>query len=193
LLDLGFEKELTRISRALKNEKQSVLCSATFPDGVQRLAADFLDPNYYFVSVGVVGSTHSKIRQRFEWMELPPRNVNNSGRNAKNPRAAAVIRNVEQFRDKAGGKKDQSSVIVFSNTKDGVEEYGKALSNKFGGKNVRMIHGDKAQSERNKALGKIFVLFRRDQCDLLSLINSLLCRRLQSWTCFFACGYRCCW
>jgi superfamily II DNA/RNA helicase len=55
LLDLGFEKELTRISRALKNEKQSVLCSATFPDGVQRLAADFLDPKYYFVSVGVVG------------------------------------------------------------------------------------------------------------------------------------------
>ncbi|KAL7503790.1 hypothetical protein ACHAXN_001533 [Cyclotella atomus] len=172
LLDLGFEKELTRISRALKNEKQSVLCSATFPDGVQRLAADFLDPKYYFVSVGVVGSTHSKIRQRFEWMELPHRTVNYE-RNAENPRVDAVIRNVEQFWDKADRKKDQSSVIVFSNTKDGVEEYGKALSQKFGGKKIRVIHGDKEQSERNRGIddfkaGRVSLLVATDVAGKLS-------------------------
>lgn len=155
LLDLGFEKELTRISRALRNkEKQSVLCSATFPEGVQRLAADFLDPSYYFVSVGVVGSTHSKISQRFEWMELPPK----GRKNWKNPRVNAVIRNVEQFWQSSGRKKDQSSVIVFSNTKDGVEEYGRALTEKFGNKMIRIIHGDKEQSQRNKAIGKLLVL-----------------------------------
>ena len=155
LLDLGFEKELTRISRALRNkDKQSVLCSATFPEGVQRLAADFLDPNYYFVSVGVVGSTHSKISQRFEWMDLPS-SRNGNGRNTKNPRVDAVIRNVEQFWKSPNTKKDQSSVIVFSNTKDGVEEYGRALSQKFGNNNIRVIHGDKEQSQRNMAIGKI--------------------------------------
>lgn len=161
LLDLGFEKELTRISRALRsnnNEKQSVLCSATFPEGVQRLAADFLDPKYYFVSVGVVGSTHSKIRQTFEWMDLPSKRYKHdpNGRNVdtKNARVSAVIRNVDQFWNSPEKKKDQSSVIVFSNTKDGVEEYGKALSKKFGGGKVRVIHGDKEQSQRNKAIGK---------------------------------------
>lgn len=150
LLDLGFEKELNRISRALRNkQKQSILCSATFPEGVQRLAADFLDPSYYFVSVGVVGSTHSKIRQRFEWMNIN----NNNQRGGKNPRADAVVRNVQQFWD-TNKNKDQSSVIVFSNTKDGAEEYGKALAQKFGAKKIRVIHGDKQQSERNKAIGK---------------------------------------
>jgi hypothetical protein len=207
LLDLGFQKELTRISRALKNEKQSVLCSATFPDGVQRLAADFLDPKYYVVSVGVVGSTHSKIRQRFEWMELPhqndfldpkyyfvsvgvvgsthskirqrfewmelPHRTVNYERNAENPRVDAVIRNVEQFWDKADRKKDQSSVIVFSNTKDGVEEYGKALSQKFGGTKIRVIHGDKEQSERNRAIGKRLDVLRVHCGHILSLMNLL--------------------
>eukprot|EP00956_Cyclotella_meneghiniana_P009629 scaffold13287_cov53-Cyclotella_meneghiniana.AAC.4 len=115
LLDLGFEKELTRISRSLRGntntEKQSVLCSATFPEGVQRLAADFLDPNYYFVSVGVVGSTHSKIRQTFEWMDLPSKHTNGRSVGMKNDRVAAVIRNVDQFWCSPDKKKDQSSVI----------------------------------------------------------------------------------
>lgn len=83
-------------------------------------------------------------------MDLPRRGE----KRVKNPRVGAVIRNVEQFWKDSDRKKDQSSVIVFSNTKDGVEEYGKALSNKFGNKKIRVIHGDKEQSQRNKAIGK---------------------------------------
>jgi probable ATP-dependent RNA helicase DDX4 len=156
MLDLGFEKELTRISRALRNkDKQSVLCSATFPEGVQRLAADFLDPSYYFISVGVVGSTHSKIAQRFEWMELPYRNTSKKG--TRNPRVDAVIKNVNRFWNSKGRNPKQSSVIVFSNTKEGVEEIGHGLCQKFGNKRIRVIHGDKEQSHRNKAIGKKFM------------------------------------
>ena len=98
----------------------------------------------------MVGSTHSKIVQKFEWMDLPRRGE----RNAKNPRVGAVIRNVERFWNDQDRKKDQLSVIVFSNTKDGVEEYGKALAKKFGSKKIRVIHGDKDQSQRNKAMGE---------------------------------------
>lgn len=179
LLDLGFEKELNRISRALRNkDKQSVLCSATFPEGVQRLAADFLDPNYYFVSVGVVGSTHSKITQRFEWMDLPQRAARgggNIGRHNKNPRTDAIIRNVEEFWNNPKRKKDQSSVIVFSNTKDGVEKYGRALSQKFGSKMIRVIHGDKEQSQRNKAIGETWqmciIMYIRDKNHMCYVDN----------------------
>lgn len=149
LLDMGFEKDLTRIARSFSrnNNRQSVLCSATFPLGVQRLAADFLDQNYYFVSVGKVGSTQSLIKQKFEWVDI-------YAKGKQNPKVTAVIKNVERFWTNPNLKMDQTSVIVFTNTKDGAELFGKAISNKLGGKNrqVRVIHGDKPQSERNRAM-----------------------------------------
>ena len=144
---MGFEKDLTRIARSFSksNDRQSVLCSATFPLGVQRLAADFLE-NYYFVTVGLVGSTHSSIKQQFEWVDMYSignNNRHNHNNNRDNPKVNVVVRNVQNFW--ATSKKDQSSVIVFTNTKDGAEQYGKALSSKLGSKNkvVRVIHGDK--------------------------------------------------
>jgi superfamily II DNA/RNA helicase len=170
LLDMGFEPQLTRIAKSLGRRKegmqqqQSVLCSATFPQGVQRLAADFLRPDYYFVSVGRVGSTHSNIRQRFEWVNAfygNPKYRSNNNSNEKNknrnfdPRENAVVRNVQHFwEETAESETKQSNVIVFTNTKDGAEQYGRALTklgNKFKSKNgksfgsgtVRVIHGDK--------------------------------------------------
>jgi len=171
LLDLGFEKDLARISRSFSrsNRRQSILCSATFPEGVQRLASDFLQENYYFVSAGKVGSTTGRIKQRFEWIDIyngKNRN-NNNPNNSNNPKLNAVIRNVDKFL-KSNPKKDQASVLVFSNTKDGAELIGKALSNKLGNRNiVRVIHGDKQQSDRNRAIedfksGKVKCLVATD-------------------------------
>ena len=168
LLDMGFEKDLTRISRSFsrRNEKQSVLCSATFPQGVQRLASDFLQPNYYFVSAGKVGSTHSTIKQRFEWLDIYSGGRNNNRHGNNNPKVQSVVKNVQQFWD-SKPKKDESSVLVFSNTKDGAESYGKALANKLKCRSVRVIHGDKLQSERNRAIqdfksGKVTCLVATD-------------------------------
>ncbi|KAL7528376.1 hypothetical protein ACHAXR_002410, partial [Thalassiosira sp. AJA248-18] len=177
LLDMGFEPQLNRIARSFskQNQKQSILCSATFPEGVQRLAADFLDPKYYFVSVGRVGSTHSSIEQQFEWINL----YGGNSRNSKNPKVESVVRNVEQFW-RGNPKIDQSSVIVFTNTKDGAELYGKALSNKLGNKKriVRVIHGDKPQSERNRAIsdfrsGKVSLLVATDVAARGLDVNSI--------------------
>ena len=42
LLDLGFADELARILATLPSERQTVLCSATFPEAVQTLAAGLL-------------------------------------------------------------------------------------------------------------------------------------------------------
>ena len=71
LLDMRFERDLTSISRSLRqNNRQSVLCSSTVPIGVQRLAADFLSERYYLVSVGKVGGTHSQNQQKFEWVDI---------------------------------------------------------------------------------------------------------------------------
>jgi len=138
LMDMGFELELNRIARALApaTNKQAILCSATFPKSVQRLAADFLSKDYYFVSVGKVGSTQSTIKQEFEFLYND------------NDKSKAVTRHVQQFLSKGQNKKKQ--VIVFSNTKQDVELYGNAL------KNIRIshriLHGDKLQKDRTKAL-----------------------------------------
>ena len=148
LLDMGFEKDLTRIARSFSRNKsrQSVLCSATFPLGVQRLAADFLNQNYYFVSAGKVGSTQSLINQQFEWIDI-------YSKGKQNNRVNTVVKNVERFWSDPNLKPDQQSVCLFCNTKDGAELYGKALSNRLGKKRkVRVIHGDKPQAERNRAI-----------------------------------------
>jgi len=154
LMDLGFEPQLARIARLLKTRRQhqSVLCSATFPPSVQRVAADFLRPEYYFVSVGRVGSTHARIKQRFEWMG------NDAGK------VKAITRHVTQFLKRSNGGKS-SSIIVFANMKQDVDRYGKALASS--GIKCRTIHGDKVQSDRNQALrdfsnGKAKVLVATD-------------------------------
>ena len=72
------------------------------------------------------------------------RNSSNN-RNNINPKVEVVLRNVEKFWS-SNPRKDEASVLVFSNTKEGAELYGKALSNKFGNDRnrvVRVIHGDK--------------------------------------------------
>ena len=84
---------------------------------------------------------------------------NNNGNNNRNrnfdPKEDAVVRNVQQFWEETDGTDTkQSNVIVFTNTKDGAEQYGKALTklgDRFRSKNrkssasgtVRVIHGDK--------------------------------------------------
>jgi superfamily II DNA/RNA helicase len=120
LLDMGFEKDLTRISRSFPRHgnRQSVLCSATFPLRVQRLASDFLNKHYYFVSVGKVGSTHSLINHQFEWIDI-------YAKGKLNPKVNAVIKNVERFWADPNLKRDKASVIVFANTKDGANLYGR--------------------------------------------------------------------
>ena len=161
LLDLGFEPQLTRIAKLVRRRRrqqqqeqlhQSLLCSATFPIGVQRLAADFLQDGYYFVSVGRVGSTHNKIRQTFEWAETPTE------------KEAAIVRHASLFlqkhpKHKAGEQNSQSSIIVFANTKEDAERFGLALrrsrDRSHPGHNkvtCRVIHGDKCQEERNRSL-----------------------------------------
>lgn len=163
LLDMGFEKDLTRISRSFSRQsnRQSVLCSATFPIGVQRLAADFLNERYYFVSVGKVGGTHSKIKQEFEWVDI-------FAKSKQNPKVKAVVKNVERFWSN-NLNSDQKSVIVFTNTKDGANEYGRAISSRLGSlrRQIRVIHGDKPQVERNRAIedfknGRVSLLVATD-------------------------------
>ena len=162
MLDLGFEPQLRRIARLFERppsagtpHRHTVFCSATFPAEVQRLASDFLRPNYYFVAAGRVGATHSRIAQRLLW--------EGGGEVA---RQAAAVREVRAFRNNPWGITGLPSsvparALVFVNTKLAADQLGKLLGSVRGG--VRVVHGDRGQHERNRALAD----FREGRCSTL--------------------------
>ena len=63
---MGFEPEIRKVveqySMPEKTSRQTLMFSATFPEDIQRLAADFLH-DHIFLTVGVVGGTTSDIKQ----------------------------------------------------------------------------------------------------------------------------------
>nr|XP_057941848.1 probable ATP-dependent RNA helicase DDX4 isoform X2 [Doryrhamphus excisus]XP_057941849.1 probable ATP-dependent RNA helicase DDX4 isoform X2 [Doryrhamphus excisus]XP_057941850.1 probable ATP-dependent RNA helicase DDX4 isoform X2 [Doryrhamphus excisus]XP_057941851.1 probable ATP-dependent RNA helicase DDX4 isoform X2 [Doryrhamphus excisus] len=69
MLDMGFEPDMRRLvgspGMPTKENRQTLLFSATFPEDIQRLAADFLKVDYLFLAVGVVGGACSDVEQTF--------------------------------------------------------------------------------------------------------------------------------
>ena len=89
MLDMGFEPEVRKMVEQLgmpnKSERQTLMFSATFPEEIQKLAADFLN-DYLFCTVGRVGSANTDITQTvFEVSEFDKRDklvsiLNESGK-----------------------------------------------------------------------------------------------------------------
>lgn len=72
LLDMGFLPAITKILRALPPPaaRQTLLFTATVPDGVQKIAAAVMRPGHQYVdSVGDDTPSHASIRQ--EYLTMP--------------------------------------------------------------------------------------------------------------------------
>ena len=67
MLDMGFEPEIRKVvgqfNMPEKKDRQTLMFSATFPEEIQRLAAEFLN-DYLFLTVGQVGGATTDIEQR---------------------------------------------------------------------------------------------------------------------------------
>lgn len=67
MIDQGFLPEIrnffSRPELPAKGVKQMLMFSATFPDEVQRLAREFLNDDYIFISVGIVGGANQDVSQ----------------------------------------------------------------------------------------------------------------------------------
>ncbi|KFU95472.1 putative ATP-dependent RNA helicase DDX4, partial [Chaetura pelagica] len=67
MLDMGFGMDMKNLisfpNMPPKNKRQTLMFSATFPEEVQRLAGEFLKPDYLFVVVGRVGGACSDVQQ----------------------------------------------------------------------------------------------------------------------------------
>ena len=66
MLDMGFGPEIKKVVNNYtlpgKENRQTLMFSATFPEEIQQLAAEFLN-DYVFLTVGRIGSTTSDIEQ----------------------------------------------------------------------------------------------------------------------------------
>jgi ATP-dependent RNA helicase RhlE len=139
MLDMGFIDDIRTIISLLPEQRQSLLFSATFPDGIKRL-------------------TKTLMRD--------PATVQVTPRNSATTQVAHVVIRVENDDKREvlsrlirGGR--VSSALVFVRTKHGADRLSNQLSRD--GIRVAAIHGNKAQSQRIAALddfkiGRVSVL-----------------------------------
>ena len=139
MLDMGFIKPVRRIVAALHPRRQSALFSATMPPEVAELAESLLsDP--VRVAVTPQATTVERIAQRVELIDG----------GAKRARLAALL-----------GEPGVERAIVFARTKRGADRVAQNLDKD--GVPAEVIHGNKAQNARQRALG----LFRSGQVGVL--------------------------
>jgi ATP-dependent RNA helicase RhlE len=128
MLDMGFIRDIRKITPKLPKERHSLFFSATMPGEVSGLVADLLrDP--VRVEVTPVATTAERISQRVLFVE--------TGR--KRALLGDVIREEKPAR-----------AIVFTRTKHGADKVVKSLEQE--GIASAAIHGNKSQNQREKAL-----------------------------------------
>ncbi len=128
MLDLGFLVPIRRIVNTLPKQRQNLFFSATMPTEIGKLAGEMLkDP--IKVSVAPQSTTVERVDQSVIFVEAA--------------RKRALL--ADLFAERA-----LSRVIVFTRTKRGADRVAKYLE--ASGISAASIHGDKSQSQREKAL-----------------------------------------
>jgi len=128
MLDMGFIRDVKKISAALPHQRQTLLFSATMPQSVQGLASGLLnDP--VKVEVAPAATTVEKIDQRILYV-------------AKDNKRSLIS---ELLKDE-----DIKRVLIFTRTKHGADRVARHLYHS--GVKSDAIHGNKAQNARQRAL-----------------------------------------
>lgn len=128
MLDMGFIQDIKKIFDRLPKEKQVLLFSATMPEGIKKLAEQFLT-NPVNINVSPVSSTVDKIEQRLYYVD----------KGNKINLLLSVLK-----------KEDIKSALIFTRTKHGANRLAEAL--RKANMETEVIHGNKSQSARVTAL-----------------------------------------
>jgi len=143
MLDMGFLPDINDICRQLPRDRQTLMCSATWPDEIQRLVNRFMrDPEH--ISVGAISKPVDKVRQ--ELYAVHPQD-----------KQELLIRILEESQI--------DSAVIFMRTKTRAMSVARALQRK--GFKATEIHGDRSQIQRKQALdgfksGKFSILVATD-------------------------------
>ena len=138
MLDMGFFDDIVKVARSCPKERQTLLFSATYPEGIEKLSRQFLrDPQQVKLTEQ---HTATKIRQRF--YEI-----------TKDQRLNAVGMLLNHFRP--------VSTIAFCNTRQQCRDLLDVLHKQ--GFNALTLHGELEQRERDQVL----VQFANRSCSVL--------------------------
>jgi ATP-dependent RNA helicase RhlE len=128
MLDMGFIKPMERILGQVPKTRQTLLFSATFSDGIRKLAQRFLrSPEV--IEVARNNSAAESVAQEAHWVD----------RGRKRELLSHLI-----------GANNWRQVLVFTRTKRGADRLALQLSQD--GIDAMAIHGDKSQGQRTRAL-----------------------------------------
>jgi ATP-dependent RNA helicase RhlE len=128
MLDMGFINDVKRIAKATHPARQTALFSATMPGEIEELAQGLLR-NPVRVEVAPQGTTAAEIEQRLVMVRLKQK---------------------RQLLSKMLGDAAMSSVLIFARTKHGADRVVRDLERD--GIEAAVIHGNKSQNARQKAL-----------------------------------------
>jgi len=138
MLDMGFAPDIAEVVKACPKQRQTLLFSATYPDGVKTMAAKFMrDPQQVTLTERHAGH---KIRQRFYEVR-------------EDERLHAVGLLLNHFRPE--------STLAFCNTKQQCRDLVAVLQAE--GISALELHGDLDQRERDQVL----VRFANRSCSVL--------------------------
>ena len=139
MLNMGFLEDMETILSALPEERQTLMFSATMPQAIQRIAANFQkDPQ--IVRVVRKELTVPKVTQYY--YEVKPRN-----------KVEVMCRLLDLYSPKLS--------VVFCNTKKQVDELVQALQGR--GYFAEGLHGDLKQEQRDRVMGS----FRNGATEIL--------------------------
>jgi len=141
MLDMGFEPQVRAVLEAVREERQTMMFSATWPEEVQELASEFLG-QYTFMKIGSVELCANKnISQE----------VSVTTKDYK----------MEQFLIDIEEKMNRKKILVFTERKATVDRLERMLRNR----RVRAmgIHGDKSQRMRSETLQR----FKDGSCKVM--------------------------
>ena len=138
MLDMGFVDDIARVARQCPAQRQTLLFSATYPEGIAKLAAQFLrEPVTVKVDAQHGGE---QIEQR--WYQV-----------TEAARLPTVARLLDHFRP--------ASALAFCNTKARCRELAELLQAQ--GYSALALHGDLEQRDRDQVL----VRFANGSCTVL--------------------------
>lgn len=172
MLDMGFEPQIRKLLLDIRDDRQTVMTSATWPSGVRRLASSYMK-NPYQVVIGSLdlAATHT-VTQRIEIMTDEEK----------------YDRLVRYVKEEMG---DDDKAIIFCGKKDRAD----ALSCDFTiqGIGCQSIHGNRDQRDREQALediktGIVKILIATDVAsrgidiqDITSVINYDFPRNIEEY------------
>ena len=138
MLDLGFDEEVSEIMNFMKNQRQTLLFSATFPQKFRDFAKTTL-VKPIVVNVGRAGAANLDVIQEVEYVK----------------QEAKIVYLCECL------QKTAPPVIIFCERKGDVDDIHEYLLLK--GVQAVSIHGDKDQQERNESIN----LYKEGKADVL--------------------------